>query len=379
MTNAAGTWRVPAMCAAIAVALGVGAAAAAADGHGVTALVHMQNGEPMTQIVGQPFSFVGDDAHYDGVYYYAIARDPLARGEAHLLIDRASYHYGHPGYGWLGWVVSGGGQPRAVPYALLVVSLLGLAVAGAGASVLARDLGLSPWWGLSVALNPGLLFAVTVDTSETVGIALALLAVLAWTRERWLWAGIAIAAGCFTKEPLLFVPAGLFAWESFWLAAGRRPSDPVARLSALAVGPALYIGWLEYCGYEFGVLPSSQINQLAFPPSGWLDTLHRAAAMTQTGEAQIGMMTTALLVAVGGLLALGLVRAVRMQGPLDPVFILLAVLTFSTNWTVLLAPKDLIRTIALQVGLLPFVVAGTRAAAPPDRPAQPAESSREAV
>ena len=362
------TWRIPVLCAAIAVALGIGAAAAAADGRGITALVHMRAADPIAQIVDQPFWFVGDAAHYDGVYFYAIARDPLARGAAHRLIDVASYRYGHPGYGWLGWVASGGGQPVAVPYALLLLSLLALAVGSATASVLARDLGLSPWWGLSVALNPGLLFAVTVDTSETVVVALALLTVLAWMRERWLWAGVAIAAGCFTKEPLLLVPAALYAWEAVQLVRGRRPPDLLARLGALVAGPALYIAWLEYCGYVFGVLPLREINQLVLPPGGWLDTLHIAAALTQTDMAQIGMVTTALLVSVAGLFVLGLVRAVRLRGPLDAVFIPLAVLVFCANWWVLLFPKDLIRTIALPVVLLPFVIAvGSSGGARPPR------------
>jgi hypothetical protein len=353
---ASGAWRVPAVCAAVAAACGLATAAAAADGHGATALVHMTSGESMTQLVPSGFWLDGPFAHYDGVYFYAIARDPLARGQAHHLLDLASYRYGHPGYGWLAWIGSGGGMPRAVPYALLVVSLLGLAIAGAAASMLARDVGLSPWWGLSVALNPGLLFAVSVDTSETVGLALALVAIVAWSRGRWLWAGVAIAAGCFTKEPLLLVPLGLLAWELVRFARGTRPSQIGRRVAALVTGPVLYAAWIAYCWWVFLVLPSSQINQLAWPLAGWVDTFHRAADMTQSGDAQVGMATSALLVATGGLLALGLVRATRLVSPVDPVFAALAILAFCTNWLVLLYPKDLVRTMALPLALLPFVV-----------------------
>jgi hypothetical protein len=354
-----GSWAVPAVCAAIAVALGAGAAAAVTDRQGVTVLVHMTHGDPMSALAPRPFTFVQDTAHYDGVYFYAIARDPFARGAAHRLIDLSAYRYGHPGYGWMAWLASGGGRPRAVPYALLFVSLLGLGVAGAAAAVLARDLAMSAWWGLSIALNPGLIFAVTSDTSETVELAAALLTILLWLRGRRRWAGVAIAVGCFTKEPLLLVPAAIFAWEALGFAFGRRPTNLRERLGALLAGPMLYAIWALYCRHVLGGLPSSQVDQLTYPFTGWIQTIHKATAQMRRGDAQIGMVTVAFLVPVGGLLLLGLVRALRLRGPLDAIFVGLAALVFCTNWLVLLYPKDLIRLVALPLALLPFVLAGT--------------------
>jgi len=340
----------------LGVLLGLGAAAAAAYGHGVTALVHLSMSDRLSRLVPSSFSFVPGDAHYDGVYFYAIARDPLARGIAHKLIDSAAYRYGHPGYGWLAWLASAGGRPGAIPYALVLVSLLGLGVACAAASLLALDFGMSPWWGLSIAVNPGCLFAVTVDTSETVGVALVLVAVLLWIRERWFWAGVVIAIGCLTKEPLLLVPFALLMWEAVRLRGGRRPTRPAARVGALAIGPALYGAWVGYCSSVFGRLPVSESHLLAWPLAGWVDTFHRAALHTRFGDAQIGMVTPALLVGLGAVLVLGLGLAARLETPIDPVFVALAVLLFCTNWLNLLFPKDLIRLAALPVALLPFVL-----------------------
>ncbi len=335
---------------------------AAANGNGVTWLVHMTRAEPSARLVPASFAFVQPGAHYDGVYFYAIARDPLARGSAHLLIDRAAYRYGHPAYGWLAWLASGGGRPRAVPYALLLVSLLGLAAAGLVASVLARDLGLSAWWGLSVGVNPGVLFAVTVDTSETVALAFALLAILAWSRGRLLWAGLAVAAGCFTKEPLLLVPVGIVVWEALRIVSGRRSPDLGRRFAAVTAGPLLYAAWIVRCRHVFGVLPASQVGELTFPFSGWVNTLELATSETASGAAQIGMLTPALLVAVGGALLAGAFSALRRRSPLDLIFLALVVLAFCGDWLVLLYPKDLIRTTVLPVALLPFVLGRGRAA-----------------
>jgi len=339
--------------------LGILTAAGTARGKGVTFLVHMSGQDPIAQIVRQPFSFVAGASHYDGVYYYAIARDPLVQGQAHELIDSASYRYGHPAYGWLAWILSGGGRPGAVPAALLAASLVGLCLAAAAASVLARDLGMSPWWGLSIALNPGLLFAVSVDASETVAVALTLLALLAWRRERWLTAGVAIAAGCFTKEPLVLVPAGLLVWETVQWARLGRPSTLSRRAAAIVAGPLLYALWIAYVGWEFTIFPFEQIHQLEAPPHGWNDTLARARDFVATGAyAQDGMLTPALLAATAGALLLGLARAIRVRAPHDPIYALLVLVALASNWLVLLFPKDLVRVIALPFALLPFVLGG---------------------
>jgi hypothetical protein len=361
----AGAWSVPVICAAAALALGGGAAAAAADGQGVTVLVHLSSEDSIGRLVPPSFVRVQPGAHYDGVYFYAVARDPLGQGVAHGLIDRTSYRYGHPGYGWLAWIASGGGRPGAVPYALLAVSLLAFGVGGFAASVLARELGLSAWWGLSAALNPGLLLAVTLDTAETVSLAVVLLAVLAWLRGRWAPAAAAIAAACFTKEPLLLVPAGIFVWEAVRFLRGRHPARLLPQLGALVLGPALYAGWLLYCRLTFGSLPLTGTDELAAPFSGWASTLHRAASKTMSEDPQIGMLAPAVVVALGGLFVIGSVRALRLQSPLDAIFVAFAVLAFCTDWFVLLYPKDMLRVFVVPLGLAPFVFARVRV--PDDR------------
>ena len=79
---------------------------------------------------------------YDGQFYWGIAIDPLARGYIHQRFDNASYRYGHPLLGWLGWLVSGDGA-RRVPAALLAICLASMFAAGAASARLGQLLGLS--------------------------------------------------------------------------------------------------------------------------------------------------------------------------------------------------------------------------------------------
>src|SRR5215210_2591898 len=173
-----GERRIALACAAIALATtgAAVAAALAAREWSPSALVHMSATEPIARLARDAdsgFHFVPPGAHYDGVYFYAIARDPFARGDAHTLIDGSAYRYGHAGYGWLAGIVSLG-RAELVPSALLAINLVAVAVAAFAASALARDYGWSPWGGVVVAVNPGTIFAATVDTSEALGVAMVI-------------------------------------------------------------------------------------------------------------------------------------------------------------------------------------------------------------
>jgi hypothetical protein len=362
--------RVALSCAAVALAVSCVAVLATLSAHDgeLTGLVRMAADEPIASLAREAdpgFSFVDIGAHYDGVYFYAIARDPIARGDAHTLIDRAAYRYGHAGYGWLAWLVSGGGRASAVPAALLIVGLTGVAVASYASSLLAREMGWPGWGGLVVAFSPGAIFALTADTSEPVALAAVACALLAWRRRRLLPAAAALTAACLIKEPLLLVPAGLLAWEAVrWLRGVRIPRVR-AKLLALSVGPVAFGAWYLYLRSAFGVWPLEQEagDFLTVPFTGWADSLKKAAGMA-TGafeSSQIGSASLALLIVVGAALLVGMVRAARLRSPLDTVFLLYALLIFSLNWLGILYPKDLVREAALPLALLPAVLARPRA------------------
>ena len=117
----------------------------------------------------------------------------------------------------------------------------------------------------------------------------------------------------------------------------------------------------------FGVVPQRQGDfNLDAPFTGWVGTVQKAQAMVLEGGGQIGMPAVALLTSLGGLLILGLVRAVRIRSLVDPLFILLAIVALCTNFNVLLFPKDLIRMVALAGALLPFVIAGRMQSVEPE-------------
>lgn len=347
---------IPLACAVVALASA--AAGVAASLHWVdwdtSALVRIHDTMPLSKLAVRDdptFRLRTNSGFYDGAYFYAIARDPLATGEAHRLLHEAPYYWGHPAYGWLAWLASAGGRPGAVPDALLAVGLLSIFVAGAAASLLARAVGWSAWGGLVVALNPGLVFAVNHDTSEPLGAALLLLGLAAYARGRRGWAVGLFAALCLVKEPLVLVPLAIAAWD-LWRT--RRPP-----LVAAAVVPAIL--WWVYLRIHLGAFPFGQGSErLAAPLVGWKRALLDAALQSWNrgvDTAQLGEAAVPLIVVVGLGILIGGIYALRVRTVVDPAFLALALLYACITSKGVQYPKDLIRELAPVLTLLPFVLA----------------------
>jgi hypothetical protein len=359
---------VPLACAVIAFASAAAGVVASLhwQGWNTTSLVRMHDKLGVAKLAVQDdstFKLRGESGFYDGAYFYAIARDPIATGQAHHLLDEAPYYWGHPAYGWLSWLASGGGRPTAVPDALLAVGLLSIFIAGAAASLLAGAVGWSPWGGLAVALNPGLVFAVNTDTSEPLGAALLLLGLAAYVRGRRGWALGFFAALCFVKEPLVLVPLAIAAWE-LWRT--RRPP-----WVGLAVIPAVL--WWCYLRIHLGAFPFGQGSErLTAPLAGWKRALLDAASQSWNAgvdTAQMGQAAVALIIVVGLAILVAGIYALKLRSVVAPAFLSIALLYACITPNGVQYPKDLIRELAIVLTLLPFVLAA--------RGATPLEQSSE--
>jgi hypothetical protein len=330
-----------------------------------SALVRMQPDEPMAQIarrVDPGFVFV-PHGHYDGVYAYAIALDPLAQGDAHTKVDFPSYRYGRVGLGWLAWLLSLG-RPRSVPTALMIITLLAMPVAGIFTSLISSSWGWSPWGGLVASFNPGFVIGVTSDTSEPLQAALLGIGLYLWFRRRLVPSVLVLAYLCLVKEQFIAVPAGLLLWELIEWRRGRKAPDLWKRLGMLAATPLPLVAWWAYVSNVFGRWQPDQPQFLAAPFTGWLDTLRKANQLIEgtSYQSQVGYVTVALLITVGTILVIGSLVALRMRTPFHPIFLFLVLVLSVLSYWQLLFPKEVLRLMAVQLALLPAVLAGARRA-----------------
>ena len=350
-----------AVAAAFAAVLVVGSILVANESQ-VSVLVRMAGTDPLATLARQiepDFALVPPSVHYDGVYYYAIALDPFATEDAHELIDLAAHRYGHPAYGWFAALASLG-QERWIPEVLLMLSLVGLTVGAYMTSRIASrfEMG-SPWAGLLVALNPGLLFAVGADLSEALSTGVLALALWFWFTSKRTIAYPLLVLLCFFKFQLVLVPVGLGLWE---LARGIRATPwrvPWRSLFGLAAGPILFGLWQIYVHSRLGEWPTSLGPELlSVPPLGFFSTMGLLGHVSQlySGDAQVVAAMLPILVAVFVLFVIGLVRALRLRNAIDCIFVFQALMFLALNdWNVYF-PKELIRVMAIPAILLVFVL-----------------------
>jgi hypothetical protein len=123
----------------------------------------------------------------------------------------------------------------------------------------------------------------------------------------------------------------------------------------------LYALWVLYLRHTFGAFPTSaEGSTLVTPFTGWIDTVRQATTNVESGNYEIGEAAVPLIVAVGSLLVITAVRALRVRHVVDRVFLALAALASCMTPDMLLYPKDTMRELAPILALVPFVL-GARA------------------
>ena len=201
---------------------------------------------------------------YDGQFYWGIAVDPLATGDAHKAFDKPSYRYGHPLYGWLAWLVSAG-WAKAVPAA----SGSGRArVACSPAAAICREQRhraqprrIRMAKGLFVALSPGLILFGRPGPRRAAGGGVAARRVRGTCAGRRATAWSCLALLPLVKEPLVLALAAVVGWE---LVHRRRER---AAIFATAAVPALL--WWTYARIHLGAWFTSGDTALGSPLAGW--------------------------------------------------------------------------------------------------------------
>ena len=274
---------------------------------------------------------------YDGQFYWGIAIDPLATGTLHRSFDKASYRYGHPLYGWLGWLLSAG-RARAVPAALAAIGLASLFAAAAAAVLLGLARGRSGWEGLFVALNPGLISSAVNDLAEPLAAALMLGAFLALLRGRRLASWACLMLLPLAKEPLVVIPLAVIAWNLV------RHCPRPAAVYATTVVPALV--WWTYTRIQLGAWFTSGDTALGKPFVAWYRALIHQGAVS---DAAVVALLILFLVAA--------VRAFRARGPVELSYLALAAIAVCLAPNATLAFTTAMRNTAFLLALVPFVIA----------------------
>lgn len=244
---------------------------------------------------------------YDGQFYFRLALDPadLARRAFGITFDTGARR-GRIGYPALSWLLSFG-HHALVPDSLIVVNVVGFALLGLAAGLMARASGRHALWGLTVAGYWGFLWTMGRDLTEVTAAAFLLLGLYAYRRQAWVAAGAGLLASLLCNESSAYVPVVIAAVQVAprLVPAVRRwaPPAPLRATSAWIVPLAGYGAWqvtvLALTG-SMPVLDSGSSNSgLPFvgPVRGlvhYLGRLPSTASLLWLGEAGLLALFTVL-------------------------------------------------------------------------------------
>lgn len=233
------------------------------------------------------------DQVYDGQYFYRLALDPGLTRDVGISLDKPAYRQQRLLYPLLARAVAFG-QDDWVPASLLLVNVLGLGLLGVLGARYARDLGLSAWYGLGLALFPGFAFTLARDLAEIVQACLLVATALALRRNRAAAAAVLLALAVLTRETAVLLAATLLALGLFTRL--RSGSWPAALSAAGLGGLACYLLVQAVVGLRWGEVPvlTGSAN-LAWPFSGPLQYITMVGTLGRLELAWFGVVVLCAL------------------------------------------------------------------------------------
>jgi hypothetical protein len=201
---------------------------------------------PAPGIHGSGTLVLSNSFGYDGQFFLLAAHDPFLRGQAHKYMDVAGYRYQRIMYPWLARLLAGG-NPQAIPRALVLVNLLAVLAGTFFIGMLCARHGASPLWALFYGCLSGLLIALLRDLAEPLATAFLAAGFWLYSARRFWWCALAMAAALLSKE---ICAIALFALAVHALSQMRWQG-----LIALILAGVPLALWWGYIYLRLGVLP----------------------------------------------------------------------------------------------------------------------------
>lgn len=234
---------------------------------------------------------VAPDAGHDGKFFFSQAMDPFyLESEIHAgFLDRPTYRAQrmlYPTLASLGGLLS----PVGTAWGLIVVNVLAMVVGTLFTSLVARQLGISQWFGLVFVLNPGLIVALNIDGANIVAMAALMAGVYYVMTDRLFFASLAITASVLARETMLIAAVGL---AFYWYYKRRRVPW------AMLIPPIAVVAWWGYVHWRLqtGVVQDTQA--VGWPLVGFVHAFQRwVSAPDSIVDLAMGLLLLLVSIAV---------------------------------------------------------------------------------
>jgi hypothetical protein len=204
---------------------------------------------------------------HDGRFFFIQSMDPLLLNPAEHAanLDRPTYRAQRMLYPLLAGLAVPAG-PDAVAWAMIIVNVIAFTAGTVATGRFAQSYGLSPWWGLAFAANPGVRFELDIAGGGVVAFAAVMWALVFIRQRRFTWAAIAFALAVLSREVMILAVVGA--------ALTSESGDRRSRVTMLAVPATAVLAWWAYVQVRLAGFPSGpRIEELGIPFDGFIGAL----------------------------------------------------------------------------------------------------------
>ena len=192
-------------------------------------------------------TFVREDDGYDGMFYYYIAHDPFIRTDLYrsFMDGWTAYRYQRIAYPLTVFTLSLG-KKEWIPYGMVLVNVLAVAIGVFFCAKIAEFYGKSPYFSIAYALIPGLFLSVTRNLTEPLQMALICGGTYFYICKNRTWvSALFLGAAALAKDTALLVPFAFFLLEVFKHRRFRQAAFYI-------IPPVLYFAWRAYVVWTIG-------------------------------------------------------------------------------------------------------------------------------
>jgi len=266
---------------------------------------------PLSPLLARDTAWINaGSAGYDGQMFLTLALDPALRNPGTLAaLDNPQYRYRRIGYPLLGYM-TGLGRAHLIPYALVLINVLGCAaIVLLGSLMMSPPMGARLWAFQPLALlaAPGLWVSLFLSTADLLACVLLVAGLAAMRFRRDALAAVSLCAACFVKEAYL---ASLLALAAFQFAKGNRRS-------ALWLAPAalLPMGWLAFVRLNIRAGTGGVSENFGIPLVGIAEAVSDVIRREVSAANGFELYCLLVLVAAAAVLVVDVVKAGRALSP----------------------------------------------------------------
>jgi hypothetical protein len=268
-------------------------------------------------------------AGYDGQFFYALALSPFERITAAaspsaehsfdqfsgsgIKMDNPALRTKRIGYPLLAWAANGCGQGGYLPFALVLINILGIGLATGACFLIARLFKAPSYFCLVLMAFIGVWICLFRDLADHLGIAFGLMGLYFLLREKfWGFAWLGIAA-MLTKETVVFMLLG--GAVAVGLKVLRRKQ--YGRAVPLSLPFLTYLGWSTFLSWN---TPSegTLLKHFDWPLAG---IARGYAEMLTFPLFWLGTFVPIALISLEGLLELWKTRLANLVQPVTLIFL----------------------------------------------------------